>query len=148
MWVLCASLAQSDNDTVLLFKPADNVLPSPMGDLSSSISQVMIKVFRGVVNSLITLNAKYKTAKISSRGETGFSRKYTHSRCFTQPNCQSPHIDSSLCIMTCHAGLDSSMHSCTCQNNPVRMALAVISFFFHLSTYHSYYNVLHILPLV
>ena len=53
------------------FKPADNVLPSPTGDLSASVSPGTIKG-RGPKLAL-ALNAKIKTAKISSGGETGFS---------------------------------------------------------------------------
>ena len=45
------------------------VLPFPTGHLSSSVSPATIKG-RG------RLNAKIKTAKISSEGETGFSRKF------------------------------------------------------------------------
>ena len=52
-------------------KPADDVLPSLTGDLSSTVSPATIK---GRGNS--SLNAKIKTAKISSGGETGFLRKF------------------------------------------------------------------------
>ena len=56
------------------FKPADDVLPSLTGDLSSSVSPVMIK---GHDQQLVlALNAKIKSAKISSGGETGFSQKF------------------------------------------------------------------------
>ena len=58
--ILCASLAQSDDGTVSLFKTAHNVLPSPMGYLSTSVSQVMIKAVRGVINSSITQVQKLK----------------------------------------------------------------------------------------
>ena len=51
------------------FKPADDVLPSPTGDLSASVSPATIKV-RGPKLAL-ALNAK-----ISSGGETGFLRKF------------------------------------------------------------------------
>ena len=51
------------------FKPAGDVLPSPTGDLSASVSPATIKG-RG---PKLALNAKIKTAKISSGGETGFS---------------------------------------------------------------------------
>ena len=56
------------------FKPADNVLPSPTGDLSASVSLATIKG-RGPKLAL-ALNAKIKTAKISSGGERGFSQKF------------------------------------------------------------------------
>ena len=56
------------------FKPADDALPSSMGDLSSSVSPATIKR-RGQYPAL-ALNAEIKTAKISSGGETGFSRKF------------------------------------------------------------------------
>ena len=49
------------------FKPADDVLPFPMGHLLSSV--------RGVVKFFL-INMKIKTAKISSGGETGFLRKF------------------------------------------------------------------------
>ena len=56
------------------FKPANDVLPSLTGDLSASVSLVTIK---GCGSKLaLALNAKIKTAKISSGGETGFSRKF------------------------------------------------------------------------
>ena len=55
----------SDDGTIALFQA---VLPFPTGHLSSSVSPATIKG-RG------RLNAKIKTAKISSEGETGFSRK-------------------------------------------------------------------------
>ena len=54
------------------FKPADNVLPSPTGDLSSSVSLATTKK-RG---QCLAVNAKIKTVKISSGEEMGFSRKF------------------------------------------------------------------------
>ena len=51
------------------FKPADVVIPSPTGDLSAFVSPATIKG-RGPKLAL-ALNAK-----ISSGGETGFSRKF------------------------------------------------------------------------
>ena len=73
--VLCA-IVPLDLTTALhrYFKPADDILPSPTGDLSASISPATIKG-RGPKLAL-ALNAKIKTAKISSGGETGFSRKF------------------------------------------------------------------------
>ena len=56
------------------FKPADDILPSPTGDLSASVSLATIKG-RGPKLAL-ALNVKIKTAKISSGGETGFSQKF------------------------------------------------------------------------
>ena len=56
------------------FKPAGDVLPSPTGNLSASVSPATIKG-RGPKLAL-ALNAKIKTTKISSGGETGFSRKF------------------------------------------------------------------------
>ena len=56
------------------FKPADDVLPSPTGDLSTSVSPATIKG-RGPKLAL-ALNVRIKTAKISSGGETGFWRKF------------------------------------------------------------------------
>ena len=56
------------------FKLAGDVLPPPTGDLSASVSLAMIKG-RGPKLAL-ALNAKIKTEKISSGGETGFSRKF------------------------------------------------------------------------
>ena len=52
---------------------SDDVLPSLMGDFSSSVSPATIKG-RGQELTL-ALNTKIKTTKISSIGETGFSRK-------------------------------------------------------------------------
>ena len=52
------------------FKPADDVLPSPTGDLSASVSPATIKG-RGPKLALV-LNARIKTVKISSGGEMGF----------------------------------------------------------------------------
>ena len=51
------------------FNPADDILPSPMGDLSSSVSLAMLKG-RG---QQLVLNTKIKTAKISAGGKMGFS---------------------------------------------------------------------------
>ena len=54
------------------FKPANDVLPSPMGHLSSSVSPAMIKGH----GQQFTLNTKIKTAKISFGGKKGFLRKF------------------------------------------------------------------------
>ena len=51
------------------FKPADDVLPSLMGDLSSSVSPATIKGYGQLLT--LALNAKINTAKISSGGKTG-----------------------------------------------------------------------------
>ena len=52
------------------FKPADDVLPSLTGDLSSAVSPATIK---GHGQSLtLALKAKIKTVKISSGGEMEF----------------------------------------------------------------------------
>ena len=56
------------------FKPADDLLPSLTGALSSSVSPAMIN---GHGQQLaLALNAKIKSVKISSGGETGFSQKF------------------------------------------------------------------------
>ena len=75
MCVLC-DIVSLDLTTAVhhYFKPADDILPSPTGDLSASVSLAMIK---GCGPKLaLALNAKIKTAKISSGGETEFSRKF------------------------------------------------------------------------
>ena len=63
------------------FKPADDILPSPTGDFSSFISPAMIKR-RG---QCLALSVKIKTTKISSGGETGFSRIFGPAKnsCYT-----------------------------------------------------------------
>ena len=57
------------------FKPADNVLPSPTGDLSSFVSSAMIKGHGQYV-----AHTKCKLRKISSGGKTGFSWKFGSAR--------------------------------------------------------------------
>ena len=72
------------------FKPADDVLPSPRGDLSASVSPVMIK---GCGPKLaLALNAK-----ISFGGKTGFSQKFGPAKIsrYTVLFMQPP-------IVTCH----------------------------------------------
>ena len=78
--VLCAIISL-DLTTALhhYFKPADDVLPSPTGDLSASVSLATIKG-RGPKLAL-ALNAKIKTAKISSGGKRDF-REYLDQRNF------------------------------------------------------------------
>ena len=69
MCVLCAIV--SLNLTMALyryFKPADDVLPSPTGDLCPA-------TVKGHGQQL-ALNVKIKTVKIFSGGVTGFSRKF------------------------------------------------------------------------
>ena len=56
------------------FKLADNVLLSLMGDLSSSVSPATIKECGQQLT--LVLNAKIKSAKISSGVEMGFSQKF------------------------------------------------------------------------
>ena len=75
MRVLCA-IVSLDLTTALhrYFKLANDVLPSSTGNLSASVSPATIKG-RGP-NLMLALNAKIKTAKISSGGEMGFSRKF------------------------------------------------------------------------
>ena len=75
MYVLCA-IVSLDLTTALYryFKPADNVLPSPTGDLLASVSLSMIEGYGPKL--ALALNTKIKTMKISSREETGFSRKF------------------------------------------------------------------------
>ena len=81
MWVLCA-IVSLDLTTVLhrYFKPADDVLLPPTGDLSASVSPVTIKG-RGPKLAL-ALNAKIKTMKISSGMETGFLQKFGPAKIF------------------------------------------------------------------
>ena len=83
--VLCA-IVSLDLMTALhhYFKPADDVLPSPTGDLSASVSPATIKG-RGPKLAL-ALNTKIKTTKISSGGEMGFSRKFGPAKIWTRKN--------------------------------------------------------------
>ena len=75
MCVLC-TVVSLDLTTALhrYFKLADNVLPSLTGDLLSSVSPATING-RGQQLAL-ALNAKIKSAKISSGGEMGFLQKF------------------------------------------------------------------------
>ena len=95
--VLCAIV--SLNLTTALhryFKPANDVLPSPTGDLSASVSPATIK---GCSPKLtLVLNVKIKTAKISSGGKIGFSQKFGPAKIsrymvlFVQPLIVTCHI--------------------------------------------------------